>query len=192
MTSYLNITEGNPASKVTFYNLGEVGKNYTNNIVSAKTYEKEIISKVEFLGNNTICVFGEQGYYLYAMKQLVQEVQSKKFKTKIKSLFLGESNFGIVFEPNSKSGKYKVALYDGNGKEKMNEFISFPYNEVYMLKDDIIFTSEQECHILRKTGKEKLNCIFNTPISYILPTDTFKQYILVDDNSISTIKIKEK
>lgn len=192
VTSYLNVTNGSPTSRVTFYNLGEVGKNYSNNIVSAKTYEKEIISKVEFLGNNTVCAFGEKGYYLYSMKQLVEELHSKSYKKKIKSIFFDESSFGFVLEPNSKSEKYKVVLYDLNGKEKMSEFIDFSYNEVYVLMDEIIFTSDQECHILRKNGKEKLNCTFHTPISYILPTDTFKQYILVDDNSISIIKIKEK
>lgn len=192
VTSYLNVTEGSPTSRVTFYNLGEVGKNYSNNIVAAKTYEKEIISKIEFIGNDTVCAFGERGYYLYSMRQMVDKVTSKKFKTKIKSMIIGENNFGFVFDSSSKSGKYKVVLYDVSGKEEMSQFIDFTYSNVYMLKDDIIFTSDQECHILRKNGNEKLNCKFKTPISFILPTEKAKKYILVDDNYISTIKIKEK
>ena len=39
--------------------------------------------------------------------------------------------------------------------------------------------------------KGKLNCKFSSQISYILPTDGFNRYILVDDNSIDVIKVKE-
>ena len=191
VTSYLNVTNGNAVSKLTFYNLGEVGKNYSNNIVSAKTFEKEIISKVEFMGNDTVCAFSERGYYLYTMKQLVQDVASKNFKKSIKSVFLTNENFGFVFSSPNASESYKVEVYDLLGKEKMSKNIDFAYKNVYMVKDQIIFTADQECHILRKNGTEKLNCKFSSPISYILPTDGFNRYILVSDNSIDVIKVKE-
>lgn len=191
VTSYLNVTSGSPTSKVTFYNLGEVGKNYSNSIVSAKTYEKEIISKVEFLGNSTICVFGEQKFYLYSMKQLVQDIKTKNFKKKIKSIFFTEEKFGFVFEPTGSKDSCTLEMYDLSGKVQMDRKIDFNYSTVYMSGDEIIFIADQECHILRKNGREKLNCIFKTPVSYLLPVSGFNRYILVDDTSISSIKITE-
>lgn len=191
VTVYLNVTNGKPVSKLTFYNLGEVGKNYANNIVSAKTFEKEIVSRVEFMGNDTVCAFTEQGYHLYAMKQVVHDIDSKTFKKKIKSVFLTEENFGFVFEPQGSEERQKVELYDLSGKARMSEYIDFPYNTVYMIDKEIVFIAEQECHILRKNGREKLNCNFKSPVTFILPTEGFNRYILVADNSIDIVKIKE-
>lgn len=191
VTSYLNVTNGTATSKLTFYNLGEIGKNYTNNIVSAKTFKKQIISKIEFLGNNTVCAFSEQGYYLYGMKQMVQDIRSKSFKQQIRSVFLTEENFGFVLNDSGNKHKLKTEVYDLSGKIKMSKPIDFDYNKVYMIGEQIIFLSDQVCHILRKNGTEKFNCTFNLPISYILPTEGFNRYILVDDNTIKVIKARE-
>lgn len=191
VTTYLNVTGGTPTSKVTFYNLGEVGKNYSNNIVAAKTYQKEIISKVEFFGNDIVCAFGEQGFNLYSMRQLVKDVESKTFKKTIKSVFLTEEYFGFVFEPQSNNSDFTVEMYDVNGNAKMSASIDFAYNTVYMAGEEIIFMADQECHILRTNGTQKFHRVFDTPISYIMPLSGFNKYILVDDNSISSIKIME-
>lgn len=191
VTTYLNVTAGTPTSKVTFYNLGEVGKNYSNNIVAAKTYEKEIISKIEFFGNDVVCAFGEQGFNLYSMRQMVEDVESKTFKKTIKSVFLTEEYFGFVFEPQNDNGDFIVEMYDVNGNAKMSENIDFTYDTVYMVGEEIIFMADQECHILRTNGTQKFQCVFDTPISYIMPVSGFNKYILVDDNSISSIKIME-
>ncbi len=191
VTSYLNVTNGTATSKLTFYNLGEVGKNYTNNIVSAKTFKKKTISKIEFLGNNTVCAFSESGYYIYSMKQLVNDVKSKNFKSKIRSVFFSEDNLGFVLDAQSKTNKNRVEVYDLAGKEIMSRTIEFDYKEVYMVRNEIIFLSEQGCHVLRKNGKEKLNCTFTSPITYVLPTEKYKRYIIVDDNAIKVIKAKE-
>lgn len=192
VTTYLNVTHGTPTSKVTFYNLGEVGKNYSNNIVAAKTFEKEIVSRVEFFGNNVVCAFGEQGFTLYSMKQLVEDIASKQFKKSIKSVFVTNENFGFVLEPESSDSSCTVELYNLNGKCHMGENINFAYNSVYMINDEIIFLANQECYILRTNGKLKFQCVFDSPISYILPMSGFNKYILVDENSISSIKIMEE
>jgi len=189
VTTYLNVTNGTPTSKVTFYNLGEVGKNYSNNIVAAKTFEKEIISRVEFFGNNVVCAFGEQGFSLYSMKQLVEDITTKQFKKNIKSVFVTNDNFGFILEPQSSNSSCTVELYNLNGKCQMGEAIDFAYNSVYMINDEIIFLANQECYILRTNGKMKFHCVLNSPISYIVPMKRFNRYVLVDDNSISSIKI---
>lgn len=189
VTTYLNVTNGTPTSKVTFYNLGEVGKNYSNNIVAAKTFQKEIISRVEFFGNNTVCVFGEQGFSLYSMKQLVEDVATKEFKKIIKSVFFTDEYLGFILDSGKAEEPCTVELYNMNGKCQMSEEIHFAYSSVYMVDDEIIFMSNQDCYVLRTNGKVKFHCTFKSPISYIMPISGFNKYLLVDDNNISTIKI---
>lgn len=189
VTTYLNVTNGKITSKVTFYNLGEVGKNYSNNIVAAKTYDKEIISRVEFIGKNNICAFGEKGYYLYSMRQLVSDINDATFKRTIKSIFFTDEYYGFVLESGTGKTSYALELYDSNGKIKFEKTFNYPYKKVYMVEDEIIFLADQECHILRTNGTEKFDCQFKSPVSYIMPAEGYNHYMLVDDNSISTIKI---
>ena len=122
---------------------------------------------------------------------MVRDIRSKSFKQQIRSVFLTKENFGFVFNDSSDKHKLKTELYDLSGKVKMSKSINFDYNKVYMIGEQIIFLSDQVCHILRKNGTEKFNCTFNLPISYILPTEGFNRYILVDDNAIKVIKVRE-
>lgn len=189
VTAYLNVTGGKATTKITFYNLGEVGKNYSNNIVGAKTYEKEIISRVEFLGNNNVCAFGENGFYLYSMRQLVSDIDKVKFKQTVKSVFFTEEYFGFIFEPEAGNTSCTLQLYDLSGKLKRSKTLDFSYKQVYMVKDEIIFLGDQDCHIFRANGTEKFRCQFDTPPLYLMPISGFNRYILVGDNTVSTIKL---
>ncbi len=191
VTSYLSVANGVTTTKLTFYNLGEIGKNYSNKIVGSESFEQEIVSKVQFLGNDTVCAFGENGFTLYSMKQLVDTIKTVKIKTPLKSIFCTEENIGLVCKDSDKTNKNEVLLYDLKGKRIMSSSLDFAYTNVYMTDDQIFFLSSQECHIMRTNGTLKFSGTFSRQISYLMPVNSFNKYILVDKDRISLIRITE-
>lgn len=191
VTSYLSVANGVTTTKLTFYNLGEIGKNYSNKIVGSESFEQEIVSKVQFLGNDTVCAFGENGFTLYSMKQLVDTVKTVKIKTPLKSIFCTEENIGLVCKDSDKTNKNEVLLYNLKGKRIMSSNLDFAYTNVYMTDDQIFFLSSQECHIMRTNGTLKFSGTFSRQISYLMPVNSFNKYILVDQDRISLIRITE-
>ena len=57
VTTYISISKGLIQSKITFYNFGMVGQNYEDKIVAGFDYGQTLVSKVEFINKDTVCIF---------------------------------------------------------------------------------------------------------------------------------------
>ncbi len=71
----------------------------------------------------------------------------------------------------------------------MTEKIGFKYTDIMMVDQEIIFTDDQSCHILRKNGKEKFFFDFGKKYEYFFPAKRDNQYFLLDETTIKKIKI---
>lgn len=191
VTSYLFVNNGEEQSTVTFYNLGEVGENKTNRITGAFPYKKSIVPRVEFINNNTVCVYKDNGFVLFQMKQLPEKICDIKFKENIKSSFSSTKYIGFVLENLSGEKKYKTVLYNLHGKKKLDIDIDYNYNKVLIEDEDILFHSDLDGHILRTNGQEKFHGTFEQKVSYFFSTGKINRYLLIDDQQIQRIKLSE-
>lgn len=94
--SYLVISEGDVTTRIVFYKFGKTSDN-ADYIAGTYAYD-QIFPKVEFINNNTIVAFGEQGFEIYSMKDGQPEIVLEKvFDNDIKSIFYNEQYIGFVF-----------------------------------------------------------------------------------------------
>lgn len=189
VTSYLAVTSGVVESNVTFYNLGEIGENEVDSMVGAQKFGKTMIPKVEFVNNNTVCVFGDDKFTLYSMKQKQKEIFTETFKSDIKSIFYNSKYVGFVMEKTAETEKNEVVVYNLQGKKTFAKLIDFEYDNVRLSKEEIIFSSDLECNIIRLNGKQKLHCTFDKNISYVMPINNYDLYYIIDDANIEKIKV---
>ena len=80
-------------------------------------------------------------------------------------------------------------LFSFRGKEEMSEKIDYKYTDILMADQEIIFTDDQSCHIIRKNGKEKFSFDFEKKYEYFFPALRDNQYFLLDETTIRIIKI---
>ncbi|SFS06500.1 DUF5711 family protein [Anaeromicropila populeti] len=190
--NYLYLNNGGAESRITFYNFGEVGKNYQNLIVGSRIYENEIIHKVSFLDNNTVSAYSEGGFRLFAMIQKVDDLYDKTYEKQIKSSFHSDKYIGFVLEKADNEQLYELEVYRLNGKKILEKKISFSYDRVYIVNQQIIFLTDQECYIMRMDGSIKFHYVFDRPITYIMPVTGFQKYLLVEEKTISKIELTEE
>jgi len=192
VTSYLYIENGVSQSKLSFYNFGDVGQNYVKKIVKAMVFDQELVSGVEFLGNNTVCAFNSTGYNLFSMKQLVEDKKQEKFDKEINSVIVNDNYYGFVMNEQSGDSEYRLHLYDNQGNLKLNKKIDFPYDTVYMINKELFFMSEREIYIMNLNGSLKMDCQSDSELVYMMPTSRFDKYLLVDSKNISKVKLIEE
>ena len=192
VTSYLYMENGVSQTKLTFYNFGSVGQNYVKKIVKAKVLDQQIVSGVEFLGNDSICAFTEKGYILYSMKQLVDDIKEESFDKPIKSIVYDEDYFGFVLKDVAEEHNYLLKIYEKSGSVKLSKPIDFLYNTTYLIDGQVFFLSDQEARIININGTQKLSCQSDARLLYMMPTNRFDRYLLVDQNNISQVKLKEE
>lgn len=188
-TSYFNISNGVIESNVSFYDFGEVGADKVNNLVSGKKYGKMLIPKVEFLNNDTACVFGEQGFSIFGNMEQPREIYKETFKKEIKSILYSSEYIGFVLESYDKEEKKELLVYNQKGKKILEQQIDYDYDQVYISGKEITFYSNMECTVLRLNGNEKFHYTFDKSIDYFMPVNHYEKYLLIDKVNIEEIKL---
>lgn len=186
--SFLSFTSGKLVSTVGFYNFGKVGQNNIDRFVGGFEHEEVVVPKVSFIGNNTVSVFMENGFELYSMLEKPELVYEEVFEQKIHSVFTGEDHVGFVLDGTDSVLK-QLYLYDKNGKELMKEKLDFAYDQIYMLKDEIILHDNLSTLILKASGREKFRYTFDYNVEGVYPINNLDKYYLVTSSEILRIQL---
>lgn len=193
VTSYLTIGDGKVQSVITFFNFGDVGQNYVDKKVGgAFNFGQAIVPRIEFVNNNTVCAFGDNGFRIYSIEQTPKEIYKETFQSEIKSIFYSDKYVGFVLNNGEGANKYHLLLYDLNGKVVLDKGINYEYDNVFISGEEIILYSNLEWIIVRTNGQIKFHYTFDTEISFILPVNNIDKYIIIDNENMEEVKLTEK
>jgi hypothetical protein len=191
-TSYLSFNGGKVNSVTTFYNFGGVGQNFVDKMVGTVGFKQTIITKADFLNNDTVCIFGDDRFSLFSVEQTPKEIYTETFKSEIKSIFYSNKYVGFVFNNGQGTDKYQLHLYDLKGKVVLTKGINYDYDKISISGGDIILYSNLDWTILNTNGDVKFHYTFESDISYILPVNNIDKYILIDNTNMEEVKLSEK
>lgn len=191
--SYVVFESGKIRSQVVFYNFS----NKETSSTPAGTYVYEqLIPRIEFVGGQTVLACGESGFMTYHFKETVSESVNKTFDGEIKSIFLTDKNVGFVMKNTQEAAegetvdKYLLEVYNFSGGKAADFTFNFDYKSVSASNKDIIFHNDQECQIYTYRGHRKFQYVFEHNIEKILPGEKSGEYILLDAQSVQTIRLK--
>ena len=188
VTSYVSVVDGHANNDVTFYNFGEVGKNYQSKMVKADSYGEVMVPKVEFMDEDTVSVFSQERVIVYDMKELPEEkFKSEKYTKMIRSVICDENYVGIIVDDEI-SDMLRLDLYSKDGRKRLTKKFKFDYDKVEMVKEDIILSTRNEAMIIRTSGKVKFNGSFKEEVDYILPYNNVDKFIFVTPQNIQRVR----
>lgn len=189
VTSYMNIEKEAINNYVTFYNFGEVGKNYESKIVKADSYGKVMVPKVEFLENDVVSVFSQEKFIVYEMKEIPEEIfKTKKYAQTIRSILCMDEYVGIIVD-KSGTNKKTITLWTREGRKKMSKDIDYDYDKVSIMKEDIVLSTARDAMIVRMSGKVKFRGEFKEEVEYIMPYNNKDKFYLITQQNIEKIKL---
>ena len=186
--SYLLANNGVMENKVCFYNFSEVGQDQ-NTLVGGKSFEKKMISQIQYLDENHVVIFTEDGFTIFNDMKKPEIQADVTLKEEMKSIAVDDQNIMVVTGTSGSIDNQVVHLYTLKGKEKMTREIKIQYSHVEMQKNEILFTGNQNCYILRKNGTEKFLFDFGKNYDYFFPTVRENQYYFLDETTIRIVKL---
>ena len=187
VAAYLCVTAGTAQSRVAFYNFTDVGKN-ANCLVGAHNYNDTLISKVNFMGNFDVCLFGESGFYLWTNMKQPKQAGKKEFKEEIQSAFLDDAHVGVILQKNSDTGLMKV--YTADGAEVLNTSVASDYTNVQIAGGEILLCSTTHCAVYRLNGVKKFDKTLKSQISYFFPANKTNRYFFIQNSRVKIIRLK--
>ena len=192
-TSYINIAGNSVQDNLAAYNFGDVGQNSNaDRMVGGYMFENEVVPKVEFIENDTVATFGTKTISIYDMKEKPSFKTDIKFENEIRSVFYNKDYIGVIQDNQEETSEhmYKVQVYDLKGNKKFDDYIDFPYSNVYAADKEIIISGGNNCLIYRKDGSVKFDGTLSGNINSIVPSGNHLEYIVVYDTVTETIKLK--
>lgn len=192
VTSYTAITNGVLQSKVTFYNFGEVGKNYIDQLVGSFDYGQTLVPDVQFVTNNRVIAFGDNKFSVYRIDETPSLVFESTLESEIKSIMYSENYIGFVLNKLEGEEAHQLIIYDleGNILSKLNG--NFTYNKISISGDEVIMVSDTSCTLITVDGDKKFEYSFDKNINGIYPVNNKDEYILIDEVNMDKIKLMEE
>ena len=190
VTLYVTFQGDSMICKVTFYNAGEVGKNYINNIVEQKIYaENRLAYDIGFLNEDTLYVLLEDGFALYRMTEvpeLICEVVPENVT--IVDLVCVENGIYTITEDITK--QRALTFYNDNGDITRSWNTIPEYETLVGTEQELIFFSPQKLTIYRSNGLLKFEKAFTQSINAVFSAGN-NRYFLLDVEKIQTIKLSD-
>ena len=188
--SYMYLDAGVQKSKVAFYNLGPVGANHTDYMVSVHEYTNILIPYVEFMNDQTAFAVGDSQIMLYYGGQKPVPLAEFSYEDEVQSVFYNEEYVGLVFYSDSGKALYKMNVYDGHGTHTGTYYFNIDYTDIVFKGNDFIVYNDSECLIMTMNQEEKYSGTFEKGVRCLLPLRSSYKYLLVTGSSLDTIQLK--
>ncbi len=186
--AYMLVENGVMENHVCFYNFTDVGQDQ-NTLVGGKSYETSMISRIDFVAEDEVAIFRENGFSLFENMKKPEEIFNQSFEEPIKSADHDGEHILIVTGVAGDTKDQTANLYTLRGKKELSEMVDYKYSHIQMTDQEILFTDDQSCRILRKNGKEKFTFDFEKKYDYFFPAQKDNQYYLLNETSVQVIKI---
>lgn len=188
--SYLYVDNSSYKTDVAFYNFGDVGQNQTDNLVSGYTYSNAIVPEVKFIDNANAVAVADNRLMFYTGDQKPVSSGEVLVENEISAVYYGDQYVALVFNNTGEEERYKVNIYDRNGKIKDTITFNMAYEDILLTGNQIVVYSSDECLVHVIGGMDKYNGPLEGGVMAILPTNINYRYILVTRDAIQTVELK--
>jgi len=188
--SFLSFAKGELISKVAFYNFGEVGQNYTSNVVGGFEFKDMILPRVTFLGNDTVCSYKENGFLIFSMIETPNMIHEENLEGKIQSILNSDKYTGVVLKAGEASPK-QLLLYNLKGEKILDKVLDFDYDKIFLTGEEIIMYDNLTCLVMKMNGQIKFKYTFDGNVAAFFPINDLDRYFLINETKISEILLVE-
>lgn len=182
------IAEGDGISSyLAFYNFGEEGKEKEDNLTDGSRFEDILVPEVQYLDDETVVAYREDGFTLYQGTGLMKEVKSVAFEREIVSCFQGGEQFGFIFAGADQEHAFELQLYDASGKLQMETGFDILYDEVKISGNQIILYNSNQLAVIGGNGTEHFNGSFEEGKILDVVKKGMNRYAVACDKGVVTI-----
>lgn len=188
--TYLAVENGNPGTRVVFYNFETTGQNQVDNQVSTYSYPGVLAPQIEYVSGNRCVLMKDDGFAVYEGGQIPKETGHVNVNQEILSVFHNEKYVGMIFHSQKDALKYTMEIYRLDGKRILKKEINFPYADVKISGNQIIMNNSSQLGIVTVDGVEKFKGKLEEGLIYDILKIGSNRYLAVTEDGIHTIRLK--
>lgn len=177
--------------QINFYDYSEKGRR-TENIMATFEYEDTLVPTVAFLGDDTLCAFGDNKISVYNINGKPFLKKQIDLDVTVKSIAYDDEHFAIIrdHKGDETEGNYTMEIFSRNGNCIGEAGIEDEYSQFQLYGERILLNSAYQCKIYTLSGKKIFDYTFKSRIVHFLPTQKNGQYYISHEDKIDIIKLK--
>lgn len=189
VTSYLGLDDTKAGGWITFYNFGEVGQNYANNLAGAFKYD-EVIPEIRFMDNDTLCAFRKDGIDLYSVPELPELIAEIDCEAPVIRAYTNKDYLAVMMD-NTKSGTIaRAVVYDKKANPVFDRTIAEEFDAFLISEEDLVLYNEAACLVMGLDGALKYNGSFEgRSICDVMPVGEKDKLMLFENDAVTTIRL---
>lgn len=189
VASYAEMDGQQLKSSVVFYNFGEVGQSENERIVGGyDTYGQQIVSKVEFINNDTAVAFGQQTMSFFKVKEYPKHLADVSVDYEIKKILYSDSCVGLVYA--DESNENKIDIFSASGEKTSTFQMPDEYSDCVFASSAVMMYGDDSCRLVDFNGKEIFKYTFDDSITELIPASGNDRYIYITPGRIMMIELK--
>lgn len=187
--SYLYLDAGTVQSNIAFYNLGEVGQNYTDQYMSGYIYQ-EIVPELHYMNSSTAMAISNGRLMIYSGSEKPTSLKEIILNETVQAVYWGDENVILVYNGTAEQGKYFMQVYDLEGNLVLEKGFDLEYTNILSQNGIVTIYNGSELLVVTLDGRERFSGSLGGNIRTIEPTSTKYRYLVLFDETFKTIELE--
>jgi hypothetical protein len=189
--SYFIVNGVEMKNRLTFYDFSEDGAK-TENILGGVDFDNTIVPTVAFLGDDTVCAFGDDKISVYNINSKPKLKKEISVEASIQSIAYDSEHFAIIRERSTDEteGNYTLQVFSKNGNKIGHCGISDDYNTMMLYKNKILLNSAYHSTIITTSGRKIFDYNFSKHLLQIVPGKGGRDFFVEYEDRLDLIKLK--
>ena len=187
--SYLYLDAATVQTNVAFYNLGEVGQNYTDQYMSGYIYE-EIVPELHYMDKDTAMAVSNGRLMIYEGSEKPTVLKEILLSDTLLAAYWGDDNVVLVYHGTAEQKKYVMQVYDSKGDLKMEKDFDMDYTDIKSQNGIITIYDSDELLVYTLDGRERYAGGLGEPLRAIEPTSKKYRYMVLFEDTFKIMELE--
>ena len=187
--SYLYLDAGTVQNNIAFYNLGEVGQNYTDQYMSGYIYQ-EIVPELHYMNENTAMAISNGRLMVYSGSEKPTESKGILLNNTVQAVYWGDENAILIHNGAADEGRYLMKVYDLTGTLVLEKGFDIEYTDIQSQNGVITIYNSDEVLVVTLDGRERYKGSLGGSIRKMVSTSTKYKYLVLFENTFKVIELE--
>lgn len=187
--SYLYLDANTVQSNVAFYNLGEVGQNYTDQYMSGYIYQ-EIVPELHYVNNSTAMAISDGRFMVYTGSEKPMESKSVILNDTVQAVYWGDENAILLYDGTAGQGRYLMRVYDLTGEMVLEKSFNMEYTDIQSQNGIITVYNNDEVLVFTLDGRERYSGSFGGGVRKMISTSAKYRYLVLFEDNFKVIELE--
>ncbi len=187
--SYLYLDAGTVQNNVAFYNLGEVGQNYTDQYMSGYIYQ-EIVPELHYMNESTAMAISNGRLMVYSGSEKPTESKGILLNNTVQAVYWGDENVVLIYNGAADEGRYLMRVYDLTGTLVLEKGFDLEYTDIQSQNGVVTIYNSDEVLVVTLDGRERYSGSLGGSIRKMVSTSAKYKYLILFENTFKVIELE--